>query len=72
VTVKGAIAEGQPVPFAQALTMPTRAQAIGMIVSMVLGPAAQIASQITGPACQIAGQVKTIADKKEETPAPAA
>jgi large subunit ribosomal protein L10 len=73
VTIKGGIAEGQPVSFDQMLTMPTRAQAIGMIVSMIIGPASQIAGQIMGPASQIAGQVKTIADKKEETPpAPAA
>jgi large subunit ribosomal protein L10 len=73
VTIKGSITEGQPISFEEGLGRPTRAQAIGTIVSMIMGPASQIASQIMGPASQIAGQVKTIADKKEETPpAPAA
>jgi large subunit ribosomal protein L10 len=72
VTIKGGIAEGHAIPFDQMLTMPSKAEALGMIVSMILGPAAQIASQITGPASQIAGQVKAIADKKEETPPPPA
>jgi large subunit ribosomal protein L10 len=75
VTIKGAIAEGQPMAFDIAKARPTRAQAIGAIVAMIMGPASQIASQIMGPASQIASQVQTICEKKPEgepPPAPAA
>jgi large subunit ribosomal protein L10 len=73
VKVKTALAEGQPVPFARALTMPTRKEAIGEIIGMILGPAASIAGCLTGPASQIASQIQTIAEKKPEgEPAPAA
>jgi large subunit ribosomal protein L10 len=71
VTIKGAIAEGLPIPFDLAKTRPTRAQAIGAIVAMIMGPASQIASQIMGPASQIASQVQTISEKKPEGEAPA-
>jgi large subunit ribosomal protein L10 len=80
VKVKGAITEGQPVPFETALTMPTRAQALGAVVAAILGPASQIVSQIIGPASQIASQVQTISEKApaegaapagEPVPAPA-
>src|SRR5262249_11829400 len=73
VTVKGAITEGQPVPFATALTMPTRAQALGQVVAAILGPAEQIAGALTGAAGQIAGQVQAISERKApEGGAPAA
>jgi large subunit ribosomal protein L10 len=73
VKVKTALAEGLPVPFARALTMPTRKEAIGEIIGMILGPAASIAGCLTGPASQVASQIQTIAEKKPEAePAPAA
>jgi large subunit ribosomal protein L10 len=73
VTVKGGVVEGQPVAFDVMLKMPTKAQALGTIVGMIIGPASQIASQIIGPASQIASQINTIAEKKpEEAPAAAA
>jgi large subunit ribosomal protein L10 len=74
VKFKGAIAEGLPVPFRDALTMPTRAEAIGSIIAMVLSPASQIVSQIMGPASQVASQIQTIAEKTpaEAAPEPAA
>jgi ribosomal protein L10 len=68
-----ALAEGQPVSFKAALSMPTRAEAIGTIIGMVIGVARQIAGQIAGPAAQIAGQIQTISEKKpEEAVTPAA
>jgi len=70
VAVKGAIAEGQPVRFDVALRMPTRLEAIGQIVGMILGPGSAIAGCLTGPASQVASQIQTISEKKEE-PAPA-
>jgi len=74
ITIKKAVAEGEALDFAAALKRPTRQQAIGTILAMILGPAAQIAGCVAGPAGQIAGQIKTIADKKpaeEAAPAPA-
>jgi len=73
VKIKGALAEGLPVPFDQALKMPTRPQAIGTIIAMILGPASQIASQLLGPVSQVASQIesKTKEEKPAETPAPA-
>lgn len=71
--VKTAVAEGLEITFDQALKMPTRAQALGQVLALILGPGAQVAGQIAGPAAQIAGQVLAISEKKpEEAPAPAA
>jgi large subunit ribosomal protein L10 len=73
VKVKTAMAEGLAVPFAKALTMPTRKEAIGEIIATILGPASSIAAALTGPASQVASQIQTISEKKEEgEPAPAA
>jgi len=66
VKVKTAVAEGMPVPFATALTMPTRKEAIAEIVGMILGPASSIAGCLTGPAAQVASQIQTISEKKPE------
>src|SRR5262245_30491028 len=64
VKFKGAVADGQEVTFEQALKMPTRAEAIGRVVSLILAPAGRLVSQITGPAAAVASQVKSLADKK--------
>jgi large subunit ribosomal protein L10 len=71
VRVKTAVADGQEVPFDTALKMPTRVEAIGEVVGMLLGPASAIAGCLSGPASQVAGAIATIADKKEDA-APAA
>jgi large subunit ribosomal protein L10 len=71
--VKVAVADGQPVPMATALSMPTRLEAIGEIIGMILGPASSIAGCLIAPGGQVASQIASIADKKEESPeAPAA
>lgn len=75
IKVKTAVSEGQELPFARALTMPTKAEAIARVVSLALAPAARIVSQLTAPAGRIAGQIKVIAEKEPEgepEPAPAA
>jgi len=73
VRVKTALAEGLQVPFSKALAMPTRKEAIGEIIGMILGPAASIAGALTGPAAQVASQIQTIGERKPEgEPAPAA
>lgn len=68
--VKSALADGQEIPFATALTMPTKEELQATILGMILSPGAQIASQIMGPATQIASQLKTLSEKKTEEPAP--
>jgi large subunit ribosomal protein L10 len=72
VKFKGAIADGQPITFEQALKMPTKAEAIGRVLMLTLSPARRIAGQILGPASLVAGQVKSLAEKKEEAPPPEA
>jgi large subunit ribosomal protein L10 len=72
VTRKGAIAEGQLVPWEVAEKMPTREEALAAVLAAILGPASQIAGCLTGPAAQVASQIKTISEKKEEAAAPAA
>ena len=72
VKFKGAVADGQEVTFEQALKMPTLAQALGRVVSLILAPAGRLVSQITGPAAAVASQVKSLADKKPEEGAPPA
>ncbi len=71
VKVKTAVADRTEVPFEQALKMPTRLEAIGDLVGMILGPGAAIASALVGPAGQVASQIQTISEKKEDA-APAA
>ena len=71
VTIKGAMADGQPVTFKQALEMPTKQEAIGRVLSLAMSPAANIVGALKGPASGVAGQVKTISEKKEETAAAA-
>jgi large subunit ribosomal protein L10 len=73
--VKGAVAEGLEITFQQALKMPTRAEALGRLVSLVLSPASRLMSQIMAPASNIAAQIKTLTEAKapegETAPAPA-
>jgi large subunit ribosomal protein L10 len=75
IKVKGVVADGQEVSFELALKMPTRAEALGRIITLALSPARRLASQILGPASQVAGQIKSLKDRKEPeaaAPAPAA
>ena len=71
--VKTAVADGQPVAMAKAMTMPTRLEAIGEVIAAMLGAVSEVAGGLTGPAAQVASQIATIADRKEEpAAAPAA
>jgi len=65
VTVKGAVVEGQAIPFDQALKMPTREEAIAQVLSMILGPGSAIAACLIGPASQVASQIDTLTKEKE-------
>ena len=70
VTIKGAIADGAPVPFDRALRMPTRAEAIARVVTLALSPASRLVGQILGPASRVVGQIRS--KGKEEGGEPAA
>jgi large subunit ribosomal protein L10 len=67
VTVKTAVAEGELVTFEKALKMPTRLEAIGEIVGMILSPGSALAAILQGPGGQIASQIES--KTKETTPA---
>jgi large subunit ribosomal protein L10 len=73
IKVKTAVAEGEPVTWEIAKTLPTRQEAIGGVIAAVLGPASQIAGCLTGPASQLAGILVAIEEKgKGGEAAPAA
>jgi large subunit ribosomal protein L10 len=65
VKVKGALSEGQEVPFKAALEMPTRAEAVARVIGLALAPASRLVGQILGPASQVASQIKTLSEKPE-------
>jgi large subunit ribosomal protein L10 len=71
VIVKGAIADGSPVTFDQAIKMPTRLDLIAQILGMIQGPGSAIAGALTGVGSQIAAQVQQLSEKKDEAPAEA-
>lgn len=64
--VKAAVADSQSVTFDVAKTLPTRQEAIGDVLSAILGPGSSIVSALTGPAGSLAGILKAIEEKKEE------
>jgi len=66
VTIKGGVAEGQALPFEKMRELPTREEAIGQVLGLILSPGAQVAGCLMGPAGQVAGQIASIAEKKEE------
>ena len=68
---KTGVADGEAMPLAELAKIPTRAEAIGAIVSAILGPGAAIAAALTAPGAQLAGILKAIEEKKGEG-APAA
>jgi large subunit ribosomal protein L10 len=72
VVVKGAIADGQVISFDLALKMPTRLEAIGQILSAIVGPGSAVAGCLIGPASQVASQIQTISEKTETPTAEAA
>src|SRR4051794_5456829 len=66
VAIKGAIADGSPVPFDVAIKMPTRLELIGQVLAAALSPGAAIAGCLVAPGSQIAAQVQQVSEKKEE------
>jgi ribosomal protein L10 len=71
IKVKTAVADGEAITLEVAKTIPTRAEAIGELVSAILAPGANLAAALAGPGAQIAGILKAIEEKKPEA-APAA
>jgi len=67
--VRTAVADGQPVSMEIAKTMPTRLEAVGSVVSALVGAGGAIAGALTGPASQIAGILKAIEEKVGTEPA---
>lgn len=70
ITVKSAVAEGEEITWEKAKTMPTRLEAIGEVVALIMGPGAQLASILQGPGGELASQIES--KTKEESAAPAA
>lgn len=66
--IKTAIADGAAISFETAKTLPTRLEAIGDVLSALLGPGASIAAALTGPASNLAGILSTIEEKGPAAP----
>jgi large subunit ribosomal protein L10 len=64
VQFKGAVADGQPVTFEQATKMPTRVEAIGRVVNLILSAGGRLVSQFKGPGGAVASQIKSIGEGK--------
>jgi large subunit ribosomal protein L10 len=64
--VKGAVSEGQEIDFKVALSMPTRTEAIGRVVSLALSPASRLIGQLKAPGANIAGALKTLSERTEQ------
>jgi large subunit ribosomal protein L10 len=64
-----AVADGAVVPFDAAKKFPTREEAIGRVVTLLLSPARRIAGQIRSPATRVASQLKTISERPESAQA---
>jgi large subunit ribosomal protein L10 len=69
IKFKRAVFEGQPLSFARALTMPTKAEAIARVVTLALAPAMRISGQVLAPAGRLAAQIKTLREQSEPAPA---
>ncbi len=65
VNIKGAVADGQEVPFETALKMPTRSQAIGAVLAALLSPAASVLGGLVSAGGQVAGQIQKISENTE-------
>jgi large subunit ribosomal protein L10 len=69
IQIKTALADGAEVSFQQALTMPTRPEAISRVIMLALSPARRVVGQLLGPGGKIVGQIKSLKDKPADTDA---
>jgi large subunit ribosomal protein L10 len=72
VVPKGAIADGLPISFDKALTMPTRAGALARVAMLALAPASRLVGQLRAAGANLASQIKSLSEKKDEAAAPPA
>jgi large subunit ribosomal protein L10 len=74
VKAKGAMADGEEIPFQTALTMPTREEAIGKLLGLALAAHGSLLAALKSPVGVLVGQVKSIEETKkdEAVPAPSA
>jgi len=66
IKVKTGVADGQELAFDVMVKLPTREQAIGLVIAAALSGGSRVIGALLGPGGQLASQVKTLADKKEE------
>lgn len=70
IELKGAVLDGQvfegKAGVEELSKYPTREEAVGRVVTLLLGPARNLAAQIAGPAATVAGLVKAIEGKLEK------
>lgn len=71
VKEKTGVADGEKMPLAELMKVPTKQEAIGAVVAAILGPGAALAGALGGPGTQLAGILKAIEEKQGED-APAA
>jgi large subunit ribosomal protein L10 len=68
---KIAVADGEEVAFDVATKLPTREEAIGELLGLMMAPHASLMGALQGPGGQIAGQLLAIEEKKKDEAAPA-
>jgi large subunit ribosomal protein L10 len=70
VELKGAVLDGQLFSGKAGVTelskFPTRTEALGQAVALLLGPAKKVVAQVKGPGSNIAGIIKSIEEKLEK------
>jgi ribosomal protein L10 len=69
---KTAVADGEELPFADALKLPTREEAIGQVIALALAPGARLLGALLAPGGVLAGQLKALEKKEEGGAAPPA
>jgi large subunit ribosomal protein L10 len=72
IKVKTAVSEGQELTFKRALSMPTRAEAVGRIIGLAISPATRVVGLFLAPASRVVGQIRTLAKQEEEQAVPPA
>ncbi|GBD36687.1 50S ribosomal protein L10 [bacterium HR36] len=66
---KIAIVEKRSVSFEEAKRFPTREEALGRLVNLILAPAANLVAQLRGPGARLAAQIKSRTEQPEASPA---
>jgi large subunit ribosomal protein L10 len=76
IELRGVFFDGEVYPghkgVEQVSKLPTREEAIALIVGAILGPGRKLVGAVKGPSGKIAGILKTIEENAEKSAAPAA